>query len=333
MATFRKRSGKWQVLIRKKFAKPLTKTFVLKEDAEKYAREIESKIDQGSLTTYDEASKTTLRDLLERYRLEITAKKKGASVEDCKIKLLQRLPIAECHLLRVTPTKIAKLRDSLSETRKPGSVNKYLSFISNCWNIARKEWGIGLPENPVSLIYKPKVKDRRDRILTPEEYKRLLDACGQSKLYCMRGMVIFAYMTGARFGEILKLNKKDVDFVSRVATLRDTKNGEDRKIPLMLEAIKVLKEQPITTTGMYFQDISHDRFQHYWNRVRRDAQIENFRFHDLRACAISNFFLPPYNFNIPMVAKISGHKTWKELERYERNKVHTIVKQFEVIKK
>ena len=159
MACIRKHYGKWQVLIRKKFAKPITKTFVSKIAAEKYAREIESKIDQGILTTYDEAGKTTLRDLLERYRLEITAKKKGAEVEDYKIRLLQSLQISENTLLRITPTKIAKLRDTLSESRKAGTVNKYLSFISNCWNLARKEWGISLPENPVSMIYKPSVMD------------------------------------------------------------------------------------------------------------------------------------------------------------------------------
>ena len=68
MATIRQMRGKWQVLIRKRFAKHITKSFVLKSDAEKYAREIESKIDRGILTTYDEAGKTTLRNLLERYR-------------------------------------------------------------------------------------------------------------------------------------------------------------------------------------------------------------------------------------------------------------------------
>ena len=146
-------------------------------------------------------------------------------------------------------------------------------------------------------------------------------------------MLFRSYTSAARFGEIIKLHRKDVDYVQRTATLRDTKNGEDRKIPLTIEAMQVLKAQPVTTTGNFFQAISHDRFKHYWNRVRRDAQVTDFRFHDLRACAISNFFLPPYNFGIPMVAKISGHKTWKELERYERNKVHAIVKQFEVIKK
>ena len=240
MASIRKHYGKWQVHIRKKFAKPIVKSFISKEDADKYAREIESKIDQGILTTYDEAGKTTLRDLLERYRLEVTAKKKGVEVEDYKIRLLQSLPMAENTLLRITPTKIAKLRDSLSESRKAGTVNKYLSFISNCWNLARKEWGIALPENPVSMIYKPTVRDRRDRILTPDEYKRLLDAAGKSKLYSMKALVIFAYTSAARFGEIIKLHRKDVDYVQRIALLRDTKNGEDRKIPLTIEAMQIL---------------------------------------------------------------------------------------------
>jgi len=224
------------------------------------------------------------------------------------------------------------LRDALLADRKPGTVCKYLAFISNCWNVARKEWGINLPDNPVSLIKKPIVKDRRDRILTPEEYKRLLDACSLSKLYSMKGMVIFAYTTSARYGEILKLQKNDVDFIKRTAILRDTKNNEDRVLPLTEEAMKVLKEQPITTSGHFFQ-ASNDKFKHYWNKAKLIAEIENFRFHDLRACAITNFFLPPYNFQIPTVAKISGHKSWKELERYERMKPNTVVDRFIKLKK
>ena len=332
MATIRKKRGKWQVLIRKKFYKSISKTFVTKEDSEKYAREIEAQIDKGFLINYEEAQKTRLGELLERYRTEITSKKKGATEEDYKIKFLQSLPICDNYLISITPTKIAKLRDYLLLERKPGTVCKYLAFISNCWNIARKEWGINLPDNPVSLIKKPTVKDRRDRILSPEEYEKLLHACSLSKLYSMKGMVIFAYTTSARYGEIIKLQKKDVDFIKRTAILRDTKNDEDRVLPLTEEAIKVLKEQPLTTSGHYFQ-ASNDKFKHYWNKARLIAGIENFRFHDLRACAITNFFLPPYNFQIPTVAKISGHKSWKELERYERMKPNTVVDRFIKLKK
>ena len=40
MASIRKHYGKWQVHIRKKFAKPIVKSFISKEDADKYAREL-----------------------------------------------------------------------------------------------------------------------------------------------------------------------------------------------------------------------------------------------------------------------------------------------------
>ena len=148
----------------------------------------------------------------------------------------------------------------------------------------------------------------------------------------MKGMVIFAYTTSARYGEILKLQKKDVDFIKRTAILRDTKNDEDRILPLTEEAIQVLKDQPLTTSGHFFQ-ASNDKFKHYWNKAKLIADIKDFRFHDLRACAITNFFLPPYNFQIPTVAKISGHKSWKELERYERMKPNTVVDRFIKLKK
>ena len=119
MATIRRKRKGWQVLIRKKFAKQIIKTFVLKEDAEKYAREKESEIDKGFLVSYEEAQKTKMGELLERYRLEITSKKKSNETEDYKIKYLQTLPIADSCLISITSTKIAKLRDQLGLTRKP----------------------------------------------------------------------------------------------------------------------------------------------------------------------------------------------------------------------
>ena len=58
MATIRPMRGKWQVLIRRKFHKHLTKSFVLKSDAQKYARETEAQIDKSFLVSYEEAQKT-----------------------------------------------------------------------------------------------------------------------------------------------------------------------------------------------------------------------------------------------------------------------------------
>ena len=332
MATIRPMRGKWQVLIRKKFAKPITKTFIYKTDAEKYAREKESEIEKGLVINYEEAARTTLGELLERYRLEITSKKKSPHSEDCKIKALQRLDIAQLPLMRVSAAKVAKLRDLLMEERQPATVVHYLAYLSNAWNIAQKEWGINLPQNPVSQISKPIVRNRRERILTKAEYARLLDAASHSKFY-MRNIIIFAYETAARFGEIIRLHKDDVDLFKRTCKFKDTKNGEDRDVPLTEAAIKALKDQPASTNGMYFNVGTHDSFKHFWVKVKIRAEISNFRFHDLRACAITNFMLPPYNFTIAQTAVISGHKSWDELKRYERIKATQIVDQFKKLKR
>ena len=58
MSTIRK--GKWFVEIRKKYFKPIRKTFEYKLDAEKYAREKQAEIDKGFLVSYEQAQSTKL---------------------------------------------------------------------------------------------------------------------------------------------------------------------------------------------------------------------------------------------------------------------------------
>tara|TARA_B100000780_G_scaffold188012_1_gene132126 strand:+ start:877 stop:1029 length:153 start_codon:yes stop_codon:yes gene_type:complete len=45
MATIRKKAGKWQGLIRRSFHKPISKTFISKQDAHRWGRETERLID------------------------------------------------------------------------------------------------------------------------------------------------------------------------------------------------------------------------------------------------------------------------------------------------
>jgi len=47
MATFRRRMGKWEVRVRRYNNKTISKTFIQKEDAQRWAREQESKLDKG----------------------------------------------------------------------------------------------------------------------------------------------------------------------------------------------------------------------------------------------------------------------------------------------
>lgn len=74
----------WQVQIRRKGQK-LSKTFFYKQDAEIWARKTESEIDRGIFINTNEAERTTLSKLIERYKLEkLNIKPKNDETSDRK---------------------------------------------------------------------------------------------------------------------------------------------------------------------------------------------------------------------------------------------------------
>ena len=77
MASYRKRNGKWNVRIRCYGTQSISKTFIAKEDAIKWARESESKIEKGLFEDLSQANSITLRDLLQQYKAEVSEDKKG----------------------------------------------------------------------------------------------------------------------------------------------------------------------------------------------------------------------------------------------------------------
>lgn len=321
MASIRKRFGKWQVQIRRNNYPQIIKSFLKKSTATKYAREIELKIDKQQFEDYSVAANTTLKEALIRYRDEITPKKKGAIWETYKLNLLIRNKISLLSLLKLNSTDLYSLKNELSKKRKPSTVKHYFNLINNTWNTAQYVWGIVLPpKNPVKFVTLDKVYDRRERILNKDEYRKLLETSSNSNLKILKDMIVFAYNTAMRFGEIIKLSRKDVNINNKLITLRDTKNGEDRTIPISDIAIEILKKYPF---GDKYFLIKRDKFRHYFEQACKRAEINNFRFHDLRACAITNMFLS--GMSLPEVALISGHKTWSQLGRYTRIKAEHLV--------
>ena len=184
------------------------------------------------------------------------------------------------------------------------------------------------PYNPFELVTMHKVDNARDRVLTTDEYSKLLVACSEGNMPVLRDIVIFAYETGARQGEILKLKRSNVDFDKRLCTFLDTKNGEDRTIPLTDAAIEILKRHRFGDTLF---SLLPRRLRKHFSIACRRAAITNFRFHDLRACFCTNALLS--GMTIPEVSVLSGHKDWKQLQRYTRIKPEDLGTKVQNIKK
>jgi succinyl-CoA synthetase beta subunit len=68
------RKGKWQARITRKGEQPLAKSFQSKQDAEKWARQLESEMDKGSYTNLVLAERTTFGEVIECYIQEVINK-------------------------------------------------------------------------------------------------------------------------------------------------------------------------------------------------------------------------------------------------------------------
>ena len=314
MATLRKRSnGHWQARVRKA-NQSITKTFINKVDAERWAKQIEVEIQKGSYTNLMLAERTTFAEIIERYITEVLPTMRGGKADYIRLKALARRPIAKLNMVSLTPQKIAQHRDERLKEIAPATVIRELSYFSSIITYARKEWGINI-NNPVSLVSKPKNPQGRSRILDATETNALFEALkptGRRSIW-MLPLVKLALETAMRRSELLGLRWEHIDLERRTIFLQLTKNGTSRTVPLSSHAIQILTDMPRNLDGRVFP-VTHEVVSQAFNRARRQARVQDVRFHDLRHMAITRLAekLP----NLIELSAVSGHKSLAMLKRY-----------------
>jgi len=326
MAYIRKlRSGKWQCLIRRKGYPYIAKSFLEKSTCSKYAKMIESQMDRKIFEDLSGAEGTTLRALIIKYRDEIVPDYKSARTLTYKLNLMLKYKICYYNLLQLNSSHINKFKKEITVGRAPKTVNMYIQTLQTIWNIARSQWGITLPaQNPFALVTYNKVMNERDVTLNDEEFKRLLEESSKSKLNVLTDMIKFASITAARYGEITGLLRCNTDINKKTATFIDTKNGENRTIPLHDDAVAILKKYPFG--DKFFNVKTREIFRNYYDKAREAAGIPDFRFHDLRSFAIRRMLLS--GMSEIKVATVSGHKTLAILhKRYSRIKAEDLIEE------
>jgi len=254
----------------------------------------------------------TLGKLLERYETTVSCKKRGASREAFKIRVLLRSSMAGLPLSKLTSTMIAAYRDERLSIVKPATVRRELALLRHCLEVARREWGIPMVRNPFEGVKLPSVRNARDRRLEPGEQNALWNALKGSRAWYLAPMVELAIETGMRRGELLSLEWKHVDLDARTITLPMTKNGHARKVPLTTRAAAVLSATPVKAEVVF--PITPGSLRQAWERVVKKAGLRNLLFHDLRHEAVSRFF--EMGLSVPEVALISGHRDYRMLFRY-----------------
>lgn len=307
MPTITRRGARWQAKVRRQGQAAQSRTFATKALAERWARETEVAI---------EAGRTTLGELLQRYRREITPTKKSSRPEELKLAALIAHPLARLAVGAVRSSDVAALRDELRDRGlAPNTVRLYLAPLSHAYNVARREWGFEGLANPVDAVTKPSVAGTaRTRRAEGGELAKILKAARELGPWAP-AVIELAVETAMRRGELAAMRWEHVDRAARVVHLPQTKNGEARDVPLSPRALAILKGlQQGEKTGPVF-GLHPDTISKAMIRARAAAGVEGLRLHDLRREATSRLF-ERGDLSIVEVSAVTGHKTLQMLKRY-----------------
>lgn len=320
MASIRNRNNKWQARVIRKGHNTITKTFLTRQDSEKWARSIEIEIDRGTFINSDFAQKTLFKEILQKYLDGVAPNMRSADNQSIRVRKLMKHPIAEVNMAHLSPKHMADYRDERLKVIKPNTVIRELAILSSVINHARREWGLNVI-NPVTMIKKPSSTQGRDRILNDEELGRLFIQLEKISPW-YKPLAEFALETAMRRGELMSLLWVNVNFEKCVVFLPLTKNGDSRYVPLSMKAIRILKLLPRDIEGRVFP-LNKGTVSILFLRAARRANVENIHFHDLRHMALTK--LSVKFTNILELASISGHRELKMLQRYVHIKAEDLV--------
>jgi integrase len=217
------------------------------------------------------------------------------------------------------------------EHRKPSdsTVNRELAYLRAA---LRREMRATPPRvTRIPFMNIPSEKDCvREGFITRDDYQVLLKELPAS----LRPIFVFAFHTGARIGELKKIQWPQINWDKGIVELRPktTKNSEGRWIPIWGDMREYLDQQkairdhdfPTCPWVFFWHDDHHEgsipgtrlvNFDWSWKRACTSAGYPGLLIHDLRRSAIK-FADQEAGISSRLVRLMSGHKTESVYQRY-----------------
>jgi integrase len=331
MATFEERIDQdgrrvHRVKVRLKGFPPQTATFERLTDARRWASKAETEIKEGKYFRTSDGKKKTFKQAATRYETEFferhPSKAKSQQHQlDWWVKEL-----GDKYLADITPAVITEARQKLAnlevepeERRSPSTLNRYVALLSHILSVAVREWQ-WLEDSPIKRVKKLKEPRGRVRFLSDKERERLLEKIKTKDSPQLELFVVLALSTGMRKGEIQNLTWEDVDLNRGMIIIQNTKNGDRRAVGLASKALQLLKEYSKVRridSQLLFPGVDPSKpidIRSAWETALKNAEISDFRFHDLRHSAAS--YLAMNGATLAEIAEVLGHRTLSMVKRY-----------------
>jgi integrase len=268
---------------------------------------------------------SSIRDLVEDY-LERHAPKKRASSRRNDQSMLDRyvLPrLGSRKVADVTRGDIERLHLTFKTT--PYAGNRVLSLLGKLFVLAiAAGWRA---DNPCRGVVRYQ-EDRRERWLSDEELKRLLEALNASTNQRAAGAIKLLLLTGSRRGEVLSARWEDFDLDRGVWTKpsHHTKQQRIEHVPLSPSALQLLAALKAKTDAGDDKERSEFLFpgrvdgqslveiKKAWAKVLDVAGLPGLHLHDLRHTYASH--LVSAGVSLHVVGRLLGHTQAATTHRY-----------------
>jgi integrase len=339
MATIHKMpTGKWRAQVRRAGHRPLSKVCKAKAEAERWARDVERKIDLGQ--TVEPGLRLKLTDVLSAYRAGMH--RMGRS-KDAALRAIEK-SLGRYRLAELKSSTFIEYADARAlQGAGPATIGMDLCFLAAAIShggtlCAADETAaralITLKSARRTLQHGGKVARPQERSRRPNdrELERLITywTLNPRQTIPMGDIVLWSVATAMRLSETTALLWSDIDLDARLVTIRDRKHptrkrGNHHTVPLLkgpvliggriVDPVNVLLRQRGTEVrserAFPFASAS---ISTAFTRAAAACGIKDLRFHDLRHDACSRFF--EAGLQVQEVALISGHRDWGQLKRY-----------------
>ena len=271
MGCVRKRGNSWNAQVRISGWRSFTKTFQTKLDAKQWIVTLEKELKSKPLPEKN-IKNLKLKDLFNKYKFEILPKLKSHKIVTYKLNFLSRLWLGEIKVINLTKGHLEQFCKDRKLVVKDGTIKSELMLIKRIVKIATYKWNYGIPFNAFYGIELPSPHKPRNRRETQEELSILISHANKQRNKYISTIIQFAVETGMRRSEILKLKWIDVNLKTRIASLYDTKNGDERHIPLTKTAVQLLSN--LTQLSDLVFPISANCLRLAWERCRKKIQYQ-----------------------------------------------------------
>lgn len=211
----------------------------------------------------------------------------------------------------------------IEKKRANSTINRHVEMLSKMFNLCIDN---GLIEfNPCRSVGQLREDNFKIRYLTPEEEKALYNAIeelekeGKSNYRYLKNIITCALQTGMRRAEIFNLKWSQIDFKEGFIEVLKTKSGKSRKIPISPRLDVTLKGILANSNSEYVfinpeTNKPYKDIKKAFSTVLKNANIKNFRFHDLRHTVATR--MVESGTDLVVVQEILGHSSIQTTMRY-----------------